>query len=131
MENEESILKEVTEFGRDIAMMKAQITAAVEANKFLDEPIDSDWFRNVNYALSMKKYDLSVLNKKVDELNKISAHEMKLRYQKKQQTIFESCFVDIAKETLDSDLFKEIISAAKKLQFARKNKVNIPKIEKE
>jgi hypothetical protein len=123
----EELLIKADEIDRDIAMVSAQITVAIEANKFLNEPVNREWFRKVNFALSMKKHDLKVLNKQIGELKKLSEQEKKIKYQIKQQTKFERCFVDIAKEKLDSDLFKELISIAKQLQFERENGVNLRK----
>jgi hypothetical protein len=128
-ESLDQLLNEASDLERDIAMVSAQITVAIEANKFLGEPVDGEWFRKVNFALSMKKHDLKVLNREMVDLKKSAEYEKKIKFQIKQQTKFERCFIDIAKEKLDSDLFKELISIAKQLQFERENGVNLRKVK--
>jgi hypothetical protein len=127
------LLTEASELEREIAGVSAQITSAIEAKKYLDEPVDGNWFRKAKYSLAMKKHELGVLQDQIkktkvvllEKEHKKNREEKAKRHNKIReekinlQKEFERCFIDVTKIELSEEQFSELISRAKQLQLYR------------
>lgn len=95
----------------DIARMRTQIKVARQIAFSERGPLDQDWYRKVNYAITMQKQKLVAAKNQRGALQrkaKENRHLLELHKQSSQQ----ACFMRQAKKRLPKKLFDEIYAAA-------------------
>ena len=74
--------------------------------------------RNINYELRLKQQQLTAENRELNELRRLMKSEKK-DDRLEQQTTFERCFVDVAKERMKPEVFEKMVYLTQKLQKER------------